>query len=125
MPEPKKIYGIADDVLKYVLEANQYFTGQWGPHGELPLRGSDRSILKNMIAADLRAVHYDNGDEFFSEVWLILKNQLATTVWTYRGGSIPAWKSMKRKAVQMAFKKIVTKKPLIVDQAMKQALADL
>lgn len=119
----EKKYGIETKNLSFVMGYNQTFIG-YGLKGENSLLEGEKIILERMIASDLRADHFDNGDEFFSEYWVILKNKLATVNWLVACGPIAVWKCMRKGAKKLAMVRVKSKKPVLIYEAMQEVLKE-
>lgn len=128
-PASLRTYGILPQVLENLLEANPTYRG-YGPHGEAPLTSGERMVLSRWVAKDLRAAHFDHGNEFFSELWSGstdgnwggLRRQLATCNWLAACGWAPIWKAMLRKSCAKAKRTVVSRKPLLVGEAVRRVL---
>jgi len=123
MTTDQKVYGIDATVLSDVLGFNQFWTGN-GPNGETPLTDGERITAQRGIAKDLKALHFDNGDEWFSEFWVILKNELVRCNWLAKCGPYALKNVMIKKAKKLASQRISTQKPVLVYNALDNALKD-
>lgn len=117
---------------EWLLEANPTYRS-YGPKGEAPLTPGERIVLSRTVVKDLRAAHFDNGDEFFSELWSGsldgdwggLRRQLATCNWLAACGWYPVWKAMLKKSSAKARQTVVSRKPVLVGDALRRALEDI
>lgn len=112
--------GIDEKVLKDTLAANQYYSGAFGPSGEAPLTTSEKFAISGKIAKDLREDHEaqrkelgdELGDQFFSEQWMTVRDQIAKAIWNKKGMTWYAiWGSIRSKSRNAALTK-VGKSPL-------------
>ena len=82
MTDEKK-YGIDPQVLEDTLNASQFYTGL-GPQGEPALLKSERGEIFGRIFDRLVTTHKRRGDLYFSEYWLVMREQLRKANWFAR-----------------------------------------
>lgn len=132
--------GIPNENIFQALQLNETWTGT-GRHGESPLTEAEKFTVARKIAADLRAVENDHGKDFLEELWAGnsregyewagLRSWLLTVDWfarDYRSGKINpflVWAVLKKKAMKKAQKCVLSKKPVLVEKAISQALESL